>query len=154
MNLKSFNLRFFFDLFVKEIRFFWPVEFPTFWILLIAHSWRHFKKYIYLLGCAGSSLQHEGSFSCGMWNLVPWPGFEPGPPVLGAQSLSHWTTREVPWCHLIYSFVACITWKLGVISRGLVTLSFDYLGKKNSLVGVYFHRGALNIYLVVSFSWC
>ena len=32
--------------------------------------------------------------SCGMWNLVPQPGIEPGPSALGAQSLSHWTTRE------------------------------------------------------------
>ena len=42
-------------------------------------------------------------FSCNMqtlhWgvrDLVPWPGMKPGPPALGAQSLSHWTTREVP----------------------------------------------------------
>ena len=34
--------------------------------------------------------------SCGMWDLVPWPGIEPRPPALEAQSLSHWTTREVP----------------------------------------------------------
>ena len=27
--------------------------------------------------------------------LVPLSGMEPGPPALGAQSLSHWTTREV-----------------------------------------------------------
>ena len=32
----------------------------------------------------------------GMWHLVPWPGIEPRPPALGGQSLSHWTTREVP----------------------------------------------------------
>ena len=31
-----------------------------------------------------------------MWDPVPWPGIEPGPPALVAQSLSHWTTREVP----------------------------------------------------------
>ena len=31
-----------------------------------------------------------------MWNLVPWPGTEPGPPALGAETLSHWTTRQVP----------------------------------------------------------
>ena len=36
------------------------------------------------------------SLSCSMQDLVSWPGIEPGPPVLGAQSLSHWTTREVP----------------------------------------------------------
>ena len=31
-----------------------------------------------------------------MWDLVFWPGIEPEPPVLGAQSLSHWPTREMP----------------------------------------------------------
>ena len=31
-----------------------------------------------------------------MWDLVPWPGIEPGPPALGAWSLNHCTTREVP----------------------------------------------------------
>ena len=35
-------------------------------------------------------------FRCGMWDLVPWPGIEAGTPALEAQSLSHWTTREVP----------------------------------------------------------
>ena len=35
-----------------------------------------------------------------IWDPVPWPGIEPGikpgPPALGAQSLNHWTTWEVP----------------------------------------------------------
>ena len=49
-----------------------------------------------------SSLGHAGylvgarSLSCGMWDPVPWPGIEPRPHALGAQSISHWTTREVP----------------------------------------------------------
>ena len=34
--------------------------------------------------------------SCCMRDLAPYPGIEPRPPALGAQSLSHWTTREVP----------------------------------------------------------
>ena len=34
--------------------------------------------------------------SCGMQDLVPWPGIECRPPALGAQSLSHWATAEVP----------------------------------------------------------
>ena len=34
--------------------------------------------------------------SCGIWNLVAWPGIKPGSPAWGVQSLSHWTTREVP----------------------------------------------------------
>ena len=43
-----------------------------------------------------------GIFSCGKralscWmQLAPWPGIEPRPPALGAWSLNHWTTREVP----------------------------------------------------------
>ena len=46
-----------------------------------------------------SSLWHAGSFgsdmqtlSCCLWDLAPWSRS----PALGAQSLSHWTTREVP----------------------------------------------------------
>ena len=31
-----------------------------------------------------------------MRDLVPCPGIETRPPALGAQSLNHWTTREVP----------------------------------------------------------
>ena len=58
------------------------------------------------------SARHAGSFSCSiwtlscvvckllvvacMWYLVPQPGIEPRPPALGAWSLTHWTTREVP----------------------------------------------------------
>ena len=35
-------------------------------------------------------------FSCGMQDLDPQPGIKPRLPALGAPSLSHWTTREVP----------------------------------------------------------
>ena len=68
--------------------------------------------FIYLFGCAGSYLQHAGfsifvalcsifswgiwTLSCSMWDLVPRPGIEPRPSVLGAQSLSLWTTRKAP----------------------------------------------------------
>ena len=37
-----------------------------------------------------------GILGCGRWDLVPGPGIEPGPSALGARSLSHGTTREVP----------------------------------------------------------
>ena len=33
-------------------------------------------------------------FSCRMWDLVPWPGIKPRPSALGAQSLTHWTTKQ------------------------------------------------------------
>ena len=36
------------------------------------------------------------TLSCGTWDLAPWPGIKPRSPALGAWSLSHWTTREVP----------------------------------------------------------
>ena len=42
------------------------------------------------------------TLSCGMWDLVPKPGIEPGPPALGARSLRHWTTREVPTPFFLY----------------------------------------------------
>ena len=51
---------------------------------------------IYLFICTRSLLAAYKLFSCGMWDLVPRPGIEPGSPALGAWSLSHWTTREVP----------------------------------------------------------
>ena len=44
---------------------------------------------------------YKQTLSCGMWDLVPWPGMEPGPHQLGAWSLSHWTTREVPLLWLL-----------------------------------------------------
>ena len=46
-----------------------------------------FKVFIYL---------PVPGLSCGMWDLVPWPGIKLGPPALGEWSISHWTTREVP----------------------------------------------------------
>ena len=47
-------------------------------------------------------------FSCSMWDLVPRSGIEPRPPALGAWSLSHWTTREVP---LFYFFNLKYSWR-------------------------------------------
>ena len=45
------------------------------------------KKFIYLAVLG---------LSCSMGDLVLWPGIEPRPPALGARSLNHWGTREVP----------------------------------------------------------
>ena len=43
--------------------------------------------------------------NCGMWDLGPRPGVEPGFPALRARSLSHWTTRELPWPSKIMSLL-------------------------------------------------
>ena len=57
-------------------------------------SFFFFLIFIYLatpgLSCSTWDLR------CGMQDLVPQPGIEPGPPALGARCLSHSTTREVP----------------------------------------------------------
>jgi len=38
----------------------------------------------------------RGIFSCGMWDLTPWPGIKLRSRALGAWSPSHWTNGEVP----------------------------------------------------------
>ena len=43
------------------------------------------------------------TLSCGMRDLVPWPGIKPWAPALGMWSLSHWITREVPSLLLTYT---------------------------------------------------
>ena len=40
-----------------------------------------------------------------MRDLVPWPGLERGPPALGAWSLTHGTTREVP--RIVFTIKLC-----------------------------------------------
>ena len=48
-------------------------------------------------------------FSCSMWDLVLCLGIEPWPPALGAQSLSHWTTREVPrYLSFVYYYIITV----------------------------------------------
>ena len=37
-----------------------------------------------MFGCAESSLQHAGSFSCSMWYLIAQPGIEPWAPCIGS----------------------------------------------------------------------
>ena len=48
------------------------------------------------------------TLGCGMWDLVPWPGIELRPPVLGVWSFSHWTIREAPCVlNLHVSYLVC-----------------------------------------------
>ena len=46
--------------------------------------------------------------------LVPQPGMEPLPPTLGAQTLNHWTTREVPTNLEIFALM-CVCWSLSPV---------------------------------------
>ena len=55
-----------------------------------------FLKYLFFYLTALSLSWGMWTLSCAMWDLVPWQVIESGPSPLGAWSLSHWTTREVP----------------------------------------------------------
>ena len=53
--------------------------------------------YLFILAALGLSYSLQDllvAAACGIY--FPGPGIEPGPPALGARSLTHWTTREVP----------------------------------------------------------
>ena len=39
--------------------------------------------------------------SCGMCDLISWPGMELCSPALGVWSLSHWITKEVPTKYVV-----------------------------------------------------
>ena len=53
-----------------------------------------------------------GIFVCSMWNLVSWPGIEAGAPTLGVQSLSLWTTRDVPLSFFFKLIYFLLRWVL------------------------------------------
>ena len=39
---------------------------------------------------------------------VPWPGMEPAPPAVEAQSLNRWTARKVTWLLWLLWFMSCL----------------------------------------------
>ena len=81
-----------------------------------------FKKKLYIWLC-WVFVEAYRIFSCSMWDLVLWPGIKPKPYALGAWSLTHWTTRDVPvHLFLLYwaTWAACIFWRL--IFRQLLCL--------------------------------
>ena len=55
-----------------------------------------FWKYLFIYLAAPGLSCGTRDLCCHVRDLVPWPGIEPGPPALVAQSLTHWITREVP----------------------------------------------------------
>jgi len=62
-----------------------------------------------------SSLQHEKSFSCGVWDLVPWPEIEPGSPVLTAQS---WLLDHQGNPHVVSKWSLFSYWSVKILSTG------------------------------------
>ena len=98
---------------------------------------------IYLFGCTGSSLQHlETSIfvmacrifscsiwtlSCSRWDLVPWPGINPGPPALGMWSFSLRTIREVPLSPFLPVFFFFHRSPSAILHKPVSLLQFSYL---------------------------
>ena len=64
----------------------------SYWSLFFLKKFFNLFKFIWLSQILVAAV---GIFSFGMWDLVPQPGIEPGPPALGTQSLGHWMTLEV-----------------------------------------------------------
>ena len=58
-------------------------------------------KYLFIYLAVPSLSCSMSLSSCSIWGPVPQPGIRRGPATLGVQSLSHWTTREVPPLFLI-----------------------------------------------------
>ena len=54
-------------------------------------------KYLFILVAPGLSYgMRDVLVAACIQDLVPRPGIQPRPSALGAHSLTHWTTREVP----------------------------------------------------------
>ena len=80
---------------LNSLTFIWDLFSTGVLITFSYHRILFLKIFIYLAVLSLSCSIYR-IFSCGMWDLVPWPGIEPGPPALGAWRLSHRTTRKVP----------------------------------------------------------
>ena len=101
--------------------------FPSF-VNLISHSdgegfffFNCYYFFVFILYLAATCRIFK--FYCSTWILVSWPGIEPWPPGLGAQSPSHWTTRETLLL-LFYSDTFCMK-KIILTNNQLACSSLD-----------------------------
>ena len=58
------------------------------------------KEYVFIWLPRILAAVHGIFFTCSMWDLVPWPEFEPRPLALGTRNFSHWPPGMSP--HLFY----------------------------------------------------
>ena len=72
-----------------------PLLLIPLWFFLYMFCCGTAKHRIFIAEC-GIFICVMQTLSCGMWDLVPWPGIEPRPPALTMCHLSQWTSREVP----------------------------------------------------------
>ena len=86
-------------------------------------SLSHFHMCVHIIYCQVMTFIYLAvlSLSCSMWDLVPWPGIEPGAPALRVWSLSHWTTREVLSNDVLSSQSGRISGRSKIRNLGLAT---------------------------------
>ena len=100
------------------------------YLSIYLYIYTHTHTYIYSCGM--------WTLSCSMWNLVPWPVIKAGPPALGALSLNHWTTTEIPVTVLTRRLVEVMEFQLSyfkswkMVLRKCSTQYANKLGKLSS----------------------
>ena len=111
------------DLFPKNFliswSFLWNSSSFTHWILFKIRFY-FFKRNLFIWLC-WVLVVARGIFSCGLqtlsclrWDLVPWPGSEPRPPALGAQSLTTGAPgKSPPCCFCLKMYFAYLTYSVG-----------------------------------------
>ena len=76
-------------------------------------------------------------------DLVPQPGIKPGLPALQVRSLSHWTTREVPWKVLNVADAGLHLWECGQ----------PWEGSGRSLSATIFHKHICTLISTLKSAW-
>ena len=74
----------------------WSVFHPTYLLFIFYFYYLFIFNFIYLFIYFYFIYLYFGPCLAAYGILVPWPGIEPMPSALRAQSLNHWTDREVP----------------------------------------------------------
>ena len=115
--------------------------------------WSHQPTFIYLFFFLIFIYLAAESLSCGTWELVPWPGIKPSPPVSWAQSFSHWTNREFPSLLLGGKKVNPISWRLSYGTCYLKNTDVLIKWKDRQRVNLPMQRGYLHGCCGNSSSW-
>ena len=91
--------------------------------------------------------------SCSMRDLVPWPGTELRPPALGAWSLSHWTTRQVPLCLFFKGSWSLFSSSKPAAWHPLISLWPTFVTPSYKDPMKYVHKFVFYSFCVTSFCW-
>jgi len=109
------------------------LQFLTVWILLTAYlklSLTFFSVFCISCKLIVGSRCLLSFLNIWLWDLVLWPGIEPGPPALDAQSLSHWTPRKSQIasssCFLFKSTSSFLRLLHSAVGRTQSSLGFSY----------------------------